>query len=108
MHVTGLTLVQLEVADSRASGGTRDERRNAVIPLGSRLHILLCVAAALVLHDARGHRGSRAAALPSTHGLTDGQAKLRGMKEGCREMMEARGRCGTAADSRTDTLQGRC
>ena len=41
MHVTGLTLVQLEVADSRASGGTRDERRNAVIPLGSRLHILL-------------------------------------------------------------------
>ena len=41
MHVTGLTLVQLEVADSRASGGTRDERRNAVIPLGSRLHTLL-------------------------------------------------------------------
>ena len=54
-------------ADGRACGGTRDGLHTAVVSHLSAVFTLCGVAAALVLHDPRTHRGSRGASSAWSH-----------------------------------------
>ena len=56
---TAPTVERFHSADGRACGGTRDGLHTAVVSHLAAVFTLCGVAAALVLHDPRAHRGSR-------------------------------------------------